>query len=166
MDKPDGELKHHEFLAGGQEDPRTPFVESLLDHIGTTGSVVVYSPFEQSRLKKLAEWLAKKAPEIRAIIKRIRDLSVPFRNQDIYYPGFLGSYSIKAVLPVLVPEMSYDNLEIGEGGAASLAYVKLTNPGLPKPEREQIRKALLTYCGQDTLAMVRLLEILKNETAV
>lgn len=163
QEKADGELKHYEYLADGQEDPRPPFMEALQKYIGIKGSVVVYSAFEQSRLNKLAEWLPKKEAGIRSIIKRIRDLSVPFRNQDVYYPGFLGSYSIKAVLPVLVPDMSYEGLEIGEGGAASLAYVKLTDPKLPKKEREQIRKNLLEYCGQDTLAMVKLVEVLRKE---
>jgi hypothetical protein len=162
LEKPDGELKHFEFLASGQEDPRPLFVESMLENIGTKGSVVVYSAFEQSRIKSLAEWLPKRALALGKLLPRIRDLSVPFRNQDIYYPDFLGSYSIKAVLPVLVPDMSYDDLEIGEGGAAALAYVKLTQSDLPRKEREQIRKALLVYCGQDTLAMVKLVEVLKS----
>ncbi len=59
--------------------------------------------------------------------------------------------------------MSYDNLEIGEGGAASMAYVKLIDPKVLKAEKEKIRKDLLDYCGQDTLAMVRLVEVLLDK---
>jgi hypothetical protein len=163
LTKPNGELNHYEFLADGQGDPRELFMDELLKVLGEKGSVVVYSSFEQSRLNDLAEWYPRYATDVLAVNKRISDLTVPFRNQDILYPGFLGSYSIKAVLPVLVPDMSYDNLEIGEGGAASMAYVKLIDPQVPQAEKEKIRKDLLVYCGQDTLAMVRLVEVLRDK---
>ena len=163
LTKPNGELNHHEFLADGQCDPREFFMDELLKVIGEKGSVVVHSSFEQSRLNDLAEWYSRYASDVRAINKRISDLTVPFRNQDVLYPEFLGSYSIKAVLPVLVPDMSYDNLEIGEGGAASMAYVKLMKPDVSDADKKKIRKDLLDYCGQDTLAMVKLVEILKSK---
>lgn len=155
--------EHFEFLAGGEADPRRYLVEALERQISHSGSVVVYTGYESRILRELAAFMPGYKYELNEIIKRIRDLSAPFRNQDVLYPAFHGSYSIKNVLPVLVPKMSYDDLEIGEGGAASAAYLKLMDPELPEGEREKIRKDLLVYCGQDTMAMVKLLEVLKKE---
>ena len=72
-----------------------------------------------------------------------------------------GSYSIKSVLPALVPEMSYADLEIGEGGSAMAAFEGLLNIN-DETEKQKIRNALLEYCKLDTLAMVRILEKLNQ----
>jgi hypothetical protein len=88
---------------------------------------------------------------------------IPFQKRWYYHPDFKGSYSIKAVLPVLIPELSYDELEIPEGGMASLVYSQLKF-------QDQItatlqRQALRAYCKMDTLAMVKLYEYLKGKAA-
>ena len=80
----------------------------------------------------------------------------------VYHPAFAGSFSLKAVLPALVPEMSYGGMEIANGQDAGLAWESLVRGGLSEAERQQKRKELLDYCGQDTMAMVRLLEKLKS----
>ena len=72
-----------------------------------------------------------------------------------------GSYSIKVVLPALIPNLKYDDLEIGEGGMASAAFVCLY-PNTNEQEGSKIRAALLEYCKLDTYAMVMLLEHLEN----
>jgi hypothetical protein len=115
-------------------------------------------------LNHTAEYLPKYKTSFYQIIKRMSDLAVLFQKRDVVYPGFNGSASLKAVLPILVPEMSYDNLEIGEGGAAVLAYVKLLDPDVSDTEKKKIRKDLLTYCGQDTMAMMKLVEVLERKT--
>jgi hypothetical protein len=76
------------------------------------------------------------------------------------HPAFGGSYSLKSVLPALVPEMTYDGMQVANGQDAGLAWESLVHGGLEEIERQHIRKALLDYCGQDTLAMVRLLDAL------
>ena len=86
---------------------------------------------------------------------------IPFQKKYYYAPEMKGSYSIKAVLPALIPELSYDDLEINEGGLASIAYESLQS------ETDlmfivEIRQQLLEYCKLDTLAMVRILEKLEN----
>jgi hypothetical protein len=73
----------------------------------------------------------------------------------------VGSYSIKSVLPALVPEMSYEGMEVADGQAAGSAWESLVRGGLECDELERIRKALLGYCAQDSLGMVRLLEVLR-----
>ena len=83
------------------------------------------------------------------------------RNEFLYHWQFNGSYSIKSVLPALVPELGYDGMEIRDGEMAGIAYARMQE-SKDQTEIEQIRKALLEYCGLDTLAMVKLLEVLKN----
>lgn len=79
---------------------------------------------------------------------------------EAYHPAFAGSYSIKAVLPALVPTMTYDGMEVANGQDVGLAWESLLRGGLDRSEQERLTKALLDYCGQDTLAMVRLLRVL------
>lgn len=67
-----------------------------------------------------------------------------------------GSYSIKEVLPALAPELSYEDLEIGDGASASLAFEEMMYN--PEADIPGIRKSLLGYCGLDTLAMVKILD--------
>jgi hypothetical protein len=82
----------------------------------------------------------------------------------VYHPAFAGSYSLKAVLPALIPTLSYDGMAVADGQAAGIAWESLVRGNLGKTERDRIRKALLDYCGQDTLALVRLLERLLNRS--
>ena len=88
-------------------------------------------------------------------------LMVPFQKKYYYTPEMQGSYSIKKVLPALVPEFSYDNLNINEGGAASLAFEKLYSE-TDETRINKTRKDLLAYCGLDTLAMVEILKVLNE----
>jgi len=161
-DKKDGELKHFEFLAEPGEDPRVKFIEGLLNDIKGDGDIVVYNKsFEITRLKEIARDFPEFSDEIEKLILRIRDLMIPFQRKYYYAPEMKGSYPIKAVLPSLVPELSYDELEINEGGLASITYESLqteTDMIIIAETREQ----LLEYCKLDTLAMVRILEKLEN----
>ena len=69
---------------------------------------------------------------------------------------FGGSASIKKVLPVVVPELSYKNLNIQEGGTASSSWPVLTNPATPADQKAQLKKDMLEYCALDTFAMVEI----------
>jgi predicted RecB family nuclease len=118
---------------------------------------VYNAQFEFQRLRELASWL----PEFSGRIERIQhpfwDL-LPIVRNHVYHPAFGGSYSLKSVLPALVPEMTYDDMQVANGQAAGLAWESLLRDGLDRDERDRIRKALLDYCGQDTLAMIGLVE--------
>ena len=155
--KPGAELEHHEFLATDASDPRREFISSSLPALGESGSIVVYSSFESQRLSDLAAWLPEFAERINAIQARLFDL-LPVVREHVYHPAFAGSYSIKSVLPALVPEMTYEGMEVANGQDAGLAWESLVRGSVNPGERDRIRKALLDYCGQDTLAMVRLLD--------
>jgi hypothetical protein len=160
-EKKDGKLKHFEFLAEPGEDPRIKFIEGLLNDIKGKGDIVVYNKsFEITRLKEIARDFPQYADEIEKFILRIKDLMIPFQRKYYYAPEMKGSYSIKAVLPSLVPELSYDELEINEGGLASITFESLqteTDMMIIAETREQ----LLEYCKLDTLAMVKILEKLE-----
>ncbi len=157
----DGELEHHEFLVDGPEDPRKEFTQSLIENIGKEGPVIVYhQSFEKSILNKMAVAFPEREQQIRAIISRLWDLEDIFKY---HYTDarFLGSTSIKNVLPVVVPNLSYDDLEISEGGEAQVAYIEMIESE-EEEEMKRLRKALLEYCGMDTLAMVELYRRLRE----
>lgn len=125
--------------------------------------MVTYSPFEKTRLEELAGWFPEHEGHIGQILENLRDLAAPFRRKHYYHWQLRGSYSIKAVLPALVPELSYDDMEICDGGMAMNAWHEMTemNDSGDLTELARIRGALLEYCALDTLAMVRIVEKLK-----
>jgi hypothetical protein len=157
--EPRAEPEHHEFLATDDADPRREFIASLCDALGEDGSIVVYAAFESQRLSEIATWLPEFAEQIEQIQCRLWDLLPVVRNH-VYHPAFAGSYSLKAVLPALVSEMSYDGMAVANGQDAGLAWESLIRGGLDQVERDKIKNALLEYCGQDTLALVDLVDTL------
>ncbi len=162
----DAEPHHVEFLADGKTDPRPEILASLKEHIGSFGDIVAYNqPFEISRLKESAEAFPEYKGFVDGLIPRFVDLLMPFRAFDYYHPKQCGSASIKKVLPVLVPDLSYTDLEIGDGGTASSEYVRVTFGDVSEEERQHIRSELLKYCHLDTLAMIRIIQALQKLVA-
>jgi len=161
LEKERGKLRHLEYLASPNADPRRELVETLLDAIPSGACVVHYTAFEKTRLSDLAGWFPEHRKRIERIMGNMVDLASPFKSRDCYLWQMNGSYSIKAVLPALVPELSYDDMSISDGGMASQAYFNMCN-ATDRKEIEEIRKALLDYCGLDTLAMVKVVERLRN----
>ena len=157
-----GALQHSEFLAEAKHgiDPRIPFIESLIKDTEKDGDILVYNiAFERTRLNELAAIFPVYAEALQRITARMKDLMIPFEQRHYYTPEMKGSYSIKSVLPALVPALSYKDLEIGSGGLASNSFESLydeTDSG----KIGTIRSNLLKYCELDTLAMVRILEVL------
>jgi len=163
--QPDAALERFEFLAMNSEDPRSAFISSLCEALGEEGSIVVYNEqFESRRLWELAGWLPEYTQRIRDIQRRLWDLLPVVRNH-VYHPAFGGSFSLKAVLPALVPDMSYEGMLVPNGQAAGLAWESMIRGHASEAEREAKRRALLDYCAQDTLALVRLLEALQSRCA-
>ena len=149
-------LQHAAFLADGSGDPRRPFIETLLDTIGEEGPVIVYNAtFECGRLKESAEAFPDLAPRIQSIIDRLFDL-LPLSREYYYHPEMCGSWSIKAVLPTIAPELGYEGLAVAHGGAAQEAFAEILASETSEARREELRQGLLAYCERDTLAMVRI----------
>lgn len=156
------EAEHYEFLAEDTTDLRREFISLLCAVLGERGSIVVYNQqFESARLSDLASWLPEFAERINNIRCRLWDLLPVIRNH-VYHPAFAGSYSLKSVVPALVPEMSYDGMAVADGTDAGLAWESLVRGTGDQAEQERLKRALLAYCGQDTLALVKLLETLRR----
>lgn len=155
-----GELSHREYLHMDETDPRPMIAEKLELFIGEKGTIVAYNaPFEIGVLRKLAQRFPSLRDSLTAMTDRFFDLLLLFRNY-YHHPGFGGSNSIKSVLPVLVPELSYAHLEIGAGDMAQIMWEKLlTQKG--KKAKEKIAEQLKEYCSLDTFAMVKLYQVLK-----
>jgi hypothetical protein len=159
--EPGVEPENYAYLAEGTHSSSLEFLESLLSVLGTEGTILVYNKsFEGPRLKELMEEYPQHEEAVEAVLDRIVDLMSPFRK-NYRLPEMEGSYSIKHVLPALVPELSYDELTIGNGGDASDAFYNLGKTA-DEGNVENTRKALLEYCKMDTLAMVKILKILMN----
>jgi hypothetical protein len=156
--------EHYEFLAEDSSDPRPEFVRALCQVMGNKGSVLAYnSGFESGCLASLAEELPQYKDQIENIQGRLWD-PLPVIRAHAYHLEFRGSYSLKSVLPALVPDMGYGGMEVSEGSDAGLAWEKMLHAEPGSEERRRLRDALLAYCKQDTLAMVKLLEVLCQQS--
>jgi predicted RecB family nuclease len=158
----EGSLTHREWLAHGPGDPRGEMARHLVDMTAGATAVLVYSSFEDSRIRELQAAAPAYHDQLENLRHRLVDMLLIVRD-NVYVPEFRGSYSIKAVLPALDPTLDYGALEIQDGDAASAALKRLLfDPTLPEAERVPLRAQLLAYCRQDTLAMVRVLEALRS----
>jgi hypothetical protein len=151
---PGGELEHVEFLHLDRSDPTGAVAELLDQHIDPKGSVIVwYAPFERGVNKEIGERLGASAGQMERINGQVRDLRDIFSKQHYVHPDFQGSTSIKDVMPVLVPELSYDGLAIKEGTMASEQWWTMTAAETGASERAAIATALRAYCKLDSYAM-------------
>jgi hypothetical protein len=157
------EPEHKAFLAFPDgNDPRLPFITQLIEDIGNNGDILVYNrSFEAGRLTEIASGFPDFHFQISSIVSRLKDLMLIFQNRNYYVPEMKGSYSIKQVLPALVPGFSYENLPIADGGSASHAFMSM-HTETDQEKIRAIRDNLLEYCKMDTLAMVEILKVLRN----
>jgi CRISPR/Cas system-associated exonuclease Cas4 (RecB family) len=149
--------EHFEYLADPDRDCRRELATHLLGHLGAMGSIVVYGNFESATIRSLANLYPDLADALNALVPRLYDLH-PVVAQGYYQAEFHGRYSIKHVLPALVPELTYDGLDIQDGFQASAAFARMALGEYTDREQAQVRQGLLTYCKLDTLAMIRLHE--------
>lgn len=156
-----GKLEAWSFLDLSGNDPSRSFAESLISVCGKSGPIFVYNAgFEGARIKELAERFSKLSPDLLAIKERLVDLH-PITKENYYHPSQHGSWSIKAVLPVVSPDLSYDMLEgVQNGGMAMESYLEAIHPDATAERQAEIRKQLIAYCLLDTFAMVRLWQFL------
>ena len=159
-----GQLTHEKFLHEGPDDPRESFTKNLLETLGAKGSIVVYSSFEAARIRELANTFPSLANELLNLIDtRIVDLLKLVRKY-CYHPLFHGSFSIKSVLPALVPGFDYNDLAINDGMMASIAYAEMRRPETVPERRDFLKEGLLSYCKRDTEAEVQLYQMLKKRS--
>lgn len=161
---PGGRVIHKEYVLNKKEESVGNLLEHLYKNIGDKGSVIVWNKsFEASRNKEMADLFIDYGPFLRDVNERLFDLRMPFQKGYYHHPDFKGKTSLKSVLPVLCPEVSYDALSIQNGMEATIRWHQATEKGrLTKKEQQTTFKNLLKYCTLDTLAMVKILEVLRN----
>jgi len=152
-------LEHLEFIAEtGGTDPRVNFIKKLLVDCQGVETILVYNiGFEKGRLSELANDFPEYSSDILNIIDRLKDLMMPFRERWYYTPNMNGSYSIKSVLPALMPEFNYNDLEIKDGTTASSVFTSMFT-GTFNGDLIRTKTALLDYCKLDTFAMFKIFE--------
>jgi hypothetical protein len=156
-----GKLDVQAFLDLSGNDPSRSFAESLIEVCGNTGPIFVYNAgFEGGRISELAGRFKKLSTALLAIKERLVDLH-PITKANYYHPSQQGSWSIKAVLPAIAPDLSYESLDgVQNGGMAMEAYMEGINPNTTSARKEEIEQELVLYCTLDTYAMVRLWQFL------
>ena len=151
-------VEHREFLDLSGDPPMRALAEQLIKDMETHGPVLMYTSYERMVIQGLEGMFPDLADELQAIVERLVDLH-PVTKANYYHPGMLGSWSIKAVLPTIAPEMDYELLEgVNVGTEASAAYMEAINPETSEKRREEIRVDMLRYCKHDTEAMLKLVQ--------
>lgn len=163
-ERPGGGLEHVEWAPEAPGDPRAEIAARVVEACAGARSVVAYNAaFEKGGLEALALAVPGRAAALRDIASRLVD-PLPVVRDHVYHPDFEGSFSLKTVLPALVPDLDYAGLAIGDGDTASreLTRLVLDDATLSPAERALTREQLLRYCERDTLAMVRVLARLRE----
>ena len=150
---------HSEYLADSAKDCERELAEALINSLGERGSVLMYSDFEKKRITALCDQFPDLAQSLQAILDRLRDFEKVIQ-ENVYHPEFRGSFSLKKVLPALVPELSYAGLDIRDGDAAIARFARMAKGETTGRDAETTRRKLLEYCKVDTLALLRLHEVL------
>lgn len=158
-----GRLIHHAWVPDGPDDPRPMLAARLVEACGNVGTVIGYNTgFESRCLAQLASAVPAQRLALEEIQRRLFDL-LPVVRDHVYHPAFQGSFSLKSVLPVLVPALSHGRLAGVQRGdeASALLGRLLFESRWGAEEQEARREELRRYCELDTLALVRLLERLR-----
>ena len=161
-DSLDAEPSHSEFLAPAEERQERAVAERLIQALGARGAVIVYSSFEQTRIKALGARFPDLVRPLTAISRRLVDFEKIIRKH-IYHPAFGGSFSLKKVVPTLVTDVDYDDLGVRDGSAAIAVFAQMARGEVE--DVDEARRNLLAYCRTDTFVMVRLHEILAGMAA-
>ncbi|MEX0934592.1 MAG: DUF2779 domain-containing protein, partial [Candidatus Saccharimonadales bacterium] len=159
LKKPDAELEHFEYLDKQDDLPVPRLLERLKQDLGDEGSILVwYQAFEKGRNDDMARLAPEHKDWLKSVNKRIIDLMIPFSSGWYIDKNFAGSASIKKVLPAIVPELSYKELDVADGMSAQASWYKAA---IDKAQmKEKIFTDLIKYCFLDTLAMVEIYRFL------
>lgn len=152
--------RHEDYLHEGKDDPRPELTRRLLEALGDSGSICVYSPYERGIVNDLARSQPQHAAALTAVLNRLYDL-LPVVKNTVYHAAFRGSFSLKRTLPALVPGSGYDDLEVSDGLTAAATYGEVIQHG-DESDRRRVFADLRKYCRRDTLAMVELHRALRE----
>ncbi len=156
---------HDAYLHDKLSDPAPSLAAHLREHSRPGGAFIAwYATFEKTRNDEMARRLPSFAQFFASVNQRMFDPINLFKKKGgaYFHSDFGGSASLKKVLPVIVPELSYKGLAIQKGDVASYSWPTLIDPTVPAEKRKTLRENMLEYCGLDTLAMVKIMEHLKQ----
>jgi hypothetical protein len=161
---PGAAVEHFEFLHIAPTCPDMALLDALRRDMPATGSVITWNQtFERGINDKLAARNPSAASFLIGVNARVVDLMDVFSDQAYVHPGFRGRTSIKAILPVLVPALSYKALAIQEGATATVRWNEIATGAVSEAEASRIAADLLAYCALDTRAMVEIWRVLEGE---
>jgi hypothetical protein len=165
IESPNSELKHLEYLHNEKTNPMPKLLEQLKKDIGNLGTVLAWNmSYEKGCNDRMAAFYPEYAGFLKQLNERINDLMIPFSKMWLFDKDFFGSASVKKVMPVMAPELSYKDLDVGDGLLARRTWTQTVLENKNQPNRTQIINNLSKYCTLDTFAMVRILEELKKIT--
>jgi len=164
-ERDDGTTGHVDYLASGPDDPRPELARRLIEATAGADSIVTYSSYEKRMIRDLKEAVPDLETSLAELEDKLVDLLPVVRN-NVYHPGFKGSFSLKAILNPLVPALTYDDLVIADGQTATVEIARLLFEEIAQEEQDEIRRRLLQYCERDTWATVRLLGRLRELAAI
>jgi len=162
IEEKDGAIRHESYLCTEAKDPREAVANTVLASLGEEGSICVYSENERHLLLSLADRFPHLKTALTRVANRLWDLLFVIQNY-YYHPAFQNSFSIKSVLPALVPSLGYEDLEIQNGAVASLSYRKMVYEETDWVERAKLATAMSHYCERDTWGMVELRRVLREK---
>ncbi len=157
-----GDVEHREFLDVTGADPERPAAEALIDALGRSSPIFEYTDYEGRTIEGMILSCPDLEAPLRAIQERLVDLH-PVTKAAYYHRDMRGSWSIKAILPTIAPDLDYANLgEIQDGGAAAEAYEVLADPATDPARRAALDRDLRAYCKRDTEGLMRLAGFLQG----
>ena len=160
LDAPESDPDADGYLHLEDSDPRQAFAATLHERIRDAKTIVFYSSYELTTVRALANAAVPFGQELVTLLEsRGFDLYKAVKDH-VYLAEFGGSYSIKKVLPALVPDLTYEVLAIKDGDTAAVEYMRMHALVTTEAERLEIALNLEAYCAVDTLAMVRLYQAL------
>lgn len=163
LESPGAALKHFGYLHSDTTSPVEPLCKEFSSQIGEKGTVLAwYMAFEKGCNTTLGQMDRNYAEFFENLNARMNDLMLPFSTGMYVDYHFKGSASIKNVLPVVVPELSYKDLNIKEGETAQVAWTNAVHGGASEDVKAQVLKDLEVYCELDTFAMVEIFRFLST----
>ena len=153
-------LLHKEYLEDPTISSGVEFIKKLIQDCNSSGDILVYNlSFERDRINEINQFSDYKI-QLQSILERLKDLMIIFKNKWFYMPEMKKSSSIKDVLTAMIPELSYEKLNIKDGGMASSIYLSIIKKTF-NGDQESAIKDLLKYCWLD-FGMFMILEKLKE----
>lgn len=165
LSSPESEVQHYEYLHAKNSNPVPELLKKMQKHFENKGTILTWNKrYEKGCNKRMMAMYPDYTEFLTNLNKRIKDLMTPFSKMWYFHKDFFGSASIKKVLPVLVPELSYDDLSVGNGLTARRLWTQTILKGENQDKKSEILENLSKYCTLDTLAMVKIFEKLKQIT--